>query len=64
MAAAVEPIELPITANTDRFARKLRLIAKAYADLADALEAIDNEPADTPVTEALGQPDCDVPKGA
>lgn len=59
--AAVEPIELPITANTDRFARKLRLIAQAYANLADALEAIDNEPADTPAVDALAQPDCDTP---
>ena len=62
--AVAEPIELPITANTDRFTRKLRLIAKAYADLADALEAIDNEPPDTPAVDALTQPDCDVPQEA
>lgn len=49
---AVEPIELPITANTDRFTRKLRLIAKAYADLADALETIDNEGQQPPLDPA------------
>lgn len=59
--AAAEPIELPITANTARFARKLRLIAKAYAGLADALEAIDNETPATPAVGALAQPDCATP---